>query len=87
MTMRKILSDGSPSNDFRMLLAYKNFLDCHAESIKYDCKSKKQYITFTDSLITYLLQNHFERDKFLEYGGHIDCKVDKEHKIIKLIER
>lgn len=76
----------SPSLDFHMLLSYQHFLECHSEYIKYFCKSKKQYITFTTSLIDYLLKNHFEREKFLEVGGQIGCKIDKDCKIIKIGE-
>lgn len=74
------------SGGFRMLLSYQYFLDCHSESINHFCKSKKQYITFTTSLIDYLLKNSFEREKFLESGGQIECKIDKDCKIIKIGE-
>lgn len=64
---------GSPWDDFDMLLALRHQLE-YMDSARF--KSKKQYKTFIESMIDYLLKNHDERIRFLEYGGNLSFAFD-----------
>ena len=76
-----------PSTQFLTLLALRNFLDSHSETINYHLKSKKQYRTFIESLLDMLCGDTAKRMMFVGCGGYdVTVKVNDDGKVIEITE-
>ena len=76
------LTGESPSLDFRTLMALKEILFGVNSDIPYIFKSKKQYMSFVEELIEYLLAHHYERDLAIGSGGMVGFKINTNKHII-----
>ena len=64
------------------IMAIRNYLDIHAESIKQNYRTKKQYSTMINSLLDALSMDHVFKDDFLSRQGCIDLITDDTGKVV-----
>lgn len=68
---------------FETILAIREYLDSHSESIKSNIKSKKQYETHIVSLLDRLLKDVSFREDFIGTKGNIEVTIDREGRVIR----
>lgn len=77
--MKQIMPD---YDSFDSFLALKNYLESHSLAIDFHIKSKKQYGTFIQSLLTELCKSYDFRQEFIASGGMMELSFDGQ-KVVK----